>query len=117
MPRDVWVERDGSNNIIAVYGRPNPGVADEKLAHDHPDLLAYRAAQDDRAAKIATFGEKQDALLSMIVDNFDFILEIFQVGKDKGLWVNSDFDPVLVAKGQDMKQAVNEWRTAQANLP
>lgn len=37
-----YVERDGGNNIIGVYARPQPGTAEELLADNDPEVLAFR---------------------------------------------------------------------------
>jgi hypothetical protein len=38
----VWVHRNEENEVDAVFhGGPSPGYAEEELAHDHPDVLAF----------------------------------------------------------------------------
>lgn len=36
-----YVERDTHSEIIAIYAREQPGIAEEYLAEDHPDWVAY----------------------------------------------------------------------------
>lgn len=37
----AYVERNQENKVIGVYANAQPGYAEEYLADDHPDVLAY----------------------------------------------------------------------------
>lgn len=37
----VFVERDASNTIVAIYAMPQPSFAVEELADDHPEVVAF----------------------------------------------------------------------------
>jgi len=100
---EYYVKRDGSNNVVALFKREQtPGQ--ERLDETHPDVLAYLAIDIAENGKI----DKINLLKAAIVDQFKFIIEIFEVGKAKGLWVNADFDPVLLQKGAEWKQLIND---------
>ena len=38
----MFAERDEAGKIVGLYGRPQPGRAEEVLADDHPDVVAFR---------------------------------------------------------------------------
>lgn len=38
-----WVKRDGASKVVASFARQQPGIADEFLADDHADFLAFRS--------------------------------------------------------------------------
>lgn len=40
----MFIERDGGGAIKGVYRQRQPGYAEEELADDHPDVLAFHAA-------------------------------------------------------------------------
>lgn len=50
-----FVERDQGGTIVGVYARPQPGRAEEHLAEDHADLIAWRAAKEARDAEPGEF--------------------------------------------------------------
>lgn len=37
----MFVQRDNDGKIIGVYGPKQPGIAEEELPNDHPEVLAY----------------------------------------------------------------------------
>lgn len=39
----VFVERNSGNEIVAIYAMPQMGFAEEELADDHPDVVAFRS--------------------------------------------------------------------------
>lgn len=55
-----------------------------------------------QAARIAN-------LKSALINQFKMILELFQVGRDKGLWVVADFDPALVTLAQEWKDLIDDY--------
>jgi hypothetical protein len=74
----VYVQRDGSNNVVAVRSHPHPDGS-EKVADDHADVLAHQAR---RAAANAPKTPAQDvedrinadpaisALVDVLADRF-----------------------------------------------
>lgn len=48
-----YVQRDGNENIIGVFAQPQPGSAEEYLADDHADVLAFLAP------KVRTISRRQ----------------------------------------------------------
>ena len=40
---NVWVQRDVSGAVTGVYANKQGGYAEEQIASDHPDVVAYRA--------------------------------------------------------------------------
>ena len=41
----VYVQRDAAGAIIGIYANPQPGYAEEALADDAPEVVAYRAGR------------------------------------------------------------------------
>jgi hypothetical protein len=37
----MFVQRDNSSKVIGVFRQAQPGVAEEELPEDHPEVLAY----------------------------------------------------------------------------
>jgi len=68
------------------------GVADPSFTQPEIDAIDLDARQNARIANL------RDALIYQ----FKMILALFQVGKDKGIWVNTDFDA-------DLRQKAAEW--------
>ena len=53
----MFIERDKDGKIKGVYANPQPGYADEELADDHPEVLAFLSPPEtpvDRIVKIET---------------------------------------------------------------
>ena len=48
-------------------------------------------------------------LKNALVNQFKMILDIFQVGRDKGVWTVSDFDPSLVTVAQQWITLIDEY--------
>lgn len=59
----VYVQRNGGGVVVGVYGRPQAGVAEEALADDSADVLAYFAGPDD-ATRLANARAAAKALLA-----------------------------------------------------
>jgi len=47
-----YVQRDQAGNVIAFYERENPGVAEEALPDNHPDILKFLLGADKARKKI-----------------------------------------------------------------
>jgi len=43
----MFVERDENGQVKGLYACLQPGYAEEELADDHPDVVAYRQALED----------------------------------------------------------------------
>jgi hypothetical protein len=43
MTETVWVQRNDAAAICGVYANQQPGFADEELASDNPEVVAYLA--------------------------------------------------------------------------
>ncbi len=63
-----FVERDGSGVVKGTYANPQPGFAEEFLADDHPDVVAFNG-RPVRALPVTT-EELIDVLIAkdLIVD-------------------------------------------------
>jgi hypothetical protein len=51
----AFVQRNGGNQVIGVFANKQPGVAEEELADDHPEVAAFRSklfSDDPRKAAI-----------------------------------------------------------------
>jgi hypothetical protein len=49
----LWVERDARGKVKGVYANRQPGYADEELAANHPDIVAYLRAPAPLANGVA----------------------------------------------------------------
>ena len=47
----MYAQRDKDGLIVGLFMRPQPGVAEESLADDAPEVVAFRAAQQAALAK------------------------------------------------------------------
>ena len=100
---DFYVDRDVSNVITGLY-RLEQYPGQERLPDTDPEVIAYFTAKDLDRAK----ADKIALLKEATIDQFKFLLELFRVGKANGLWANADFDPELLAKGQEWIQLIND---------
>lgn len=80
----------------ALGNTPDPQYTTEEQAQ-----IDYEARQNARIQN----------LKSALVNQFKMILELFQVGRDKGLWVVADFDPALVTLAQEWKDLIDDYET------
>lgn len=78
----------------ALGNTPDPQYTTEEQAQ-----IDYEARQNART----------DNLKAALVNQFKMILELFQVGRDKGLWVVADFDPALVTLAQEWKDLIDDY--------
>lgn len=56
MSHNVWVTRDGSNDVDAVYRRDQPALTTTKLLNTHADVVAFEAERqtvEDDEKKVA----------------------------------------------------------------
>ena len=75
------------------------GVADPQYTTEEQDQIDYEARQEARVSN----------LKGALINQFKMILALFQVGRDKGLWVTADFDPDLVSIAQSWIATINEY--------
>lgn len=66
----MFAERDEAGKIVGLYARPQPGRAEEELADDHIDVVAFR---DSPKPPAPLTGE-----------------EVFTIMKAKGLATDAD---------------------------
>ena len=78
----------------ALGNTPDPQYTTEEQAQ-----IDYDARQDARIQN----------LKGALVNQFKMILELFQVGRDKGLWVVADFDPALVTIAQQWIDLIADY--------
>lgn len=79
----------------AIGNIPDPQYTTEEQAQ-----IDYEVRQDARIAQL-----RQDA-----VELFEFILAIFQVGRDNGAWVAPDFDQSIRDKAAEWIQTIDDYR-------
>jgi hypothetical protein len=75
------------------------GVADPAFTTPEIDAAALETRQADRLA----------SLKNALVWQFKMILEIFNVGKTKGLWINTDFAADIRAKAAEWIQTIEDY--------
>lgn len=63
----------------------------------------------DDAALLDRQNQRIINLRSALIYQFKMILALFQVGKSKGVWVNSDFDQELRDKASEWIQLINDY--------
>lgn len=71
----VFVERNPDNQIVALYAMSQPGFAEEELADDHPDVVAFRNGEGGQSrptvakstvqARIIEKGKMDEAYLAL----------------------------------------------------
>ena len=47
-----FVERDGANKITGAYNRPQPGQAEEFIAENDPEVVAFRTPRPTPKPKL-----------------------------------------------------------------
>ncbi len=47
-----YVERDAENNIVGIYNVPQPGIAEELLADNDPEVITFRKPTPKAAAPL-----------------------------------------------------------------
>lgn len=103
-PENLYVPNDGGNrhwNIYLAWKATDPvnNVADPQYTTEEQEQIDYEARQDARVAN----------LKGALINQFKMILALFQVGRDKGLWVVADFDPDLVTIAQSWIATINDY--------
>lgn len=98
-----YIDRDAGNNVVGLFKRPQY-EGQERLDSNHPDVLAYFAAEDANEINV----NKLNILKEATIDQFKFIIALFEVGKANGIWVNSDFEQALLQKGAEWKQLIQD---------
>lgn len=58
----MFIERE-NGEIIGVFGRPQPGYAEEELPDDHPDIAAFWARRNSNMAPQLTMRQFRLGLL------------------------------------------------------
>lgn len=80
---------------LALGNIPDPQYTQEEL-----DLIAYNERQDARIIQ----------LRNAIITEFEMILAIYQVGRDKGLWLATDFPQEIRDKAAQWIQLINDYK-------
>lgn len=103
-----YITRDQDNNIVGIYKRQQE-QGQEYITDDNVEYVQFLA--DKEATE--TLLEEKDGLVRDLRQalkwQFKMILELFEVGKTNGVWVNTDFDADIRAKAAD-------WKTKIARL-
>jgi hypothetical protein len=117
-----WVQRDGSNNVIATYGVQQPGIADEFLDPSHADLQP--TLDDNRASKMLaidtntvillaggyTYASKQFSLSIPAQVKLDGLITSIE----RGNIVDPDDFPISVSALDESKYSITDAADAQA---
>lgn len=69
-----------------------------------PEVVAKQELDARQNARLLT-------LQNAVMDQFDMILSIFRVGREKGLWTVADFPAELVTKAQEWQQIILDYRS------
>lgn len=118
MARYKYPGVDDSNGIIdkdrGRFLQPNSG----SLWDEYQQWLSGGNAPDpqytaEEQAQIDYY-ERQNARIEQLrqdaVELFEFILAIFQVGRDNGAWVSPDFDQTIRDKAAEWIQTIDDYR-------
>lgn len=97
-----------------IFIPPNSGVnwqkyEDWKALGNTPDpqLTAEEIAENDYQERQAA---RLQTLINATIDQFDMILALYQVGRDNGVWVATDFDEELRTKAAEWRTLIDEYR-------
>lgn len=77
----------------------NGGIPDPQYTTEEQNVVDYNNRQNERIK----------VLKQALIDQFKMILALFQVGRNKGLWVVADFDPLIVTKAQAWIDLIDEY--------
>lgn len=77
------------------------GIPDPQYTTEEQNQIDYDSRQYARIANL------KDAL----INQFKMILALFQVGRDKGVWVVGDFDADLVAQAQTWIDLIDDYES------
>lgn len=109
---------DESEGVIRQVD--NADIPNSTSNLDWQEYLAWKALGNTPDTQYTTeeqaqidYQERQNArtlnLKSALINQFKMILELFQVGRDKGLWVTADFDADLVTLAQEWNQLIQDY--------
>ena len=97
----AFIPNDSANRDWREYTAwvENGGTADPEYTTEEQNVVDYNNRQNERI-KI---------LKQALIDQFKMILALFKVGRDNGLWVVADFDPLIVTKAQNWIDLIDEY--------
>lgn len=52
-----FIERDETGKVKGIYAQRQPGYAEEEMADDAPELVAWRSARDNAARALSRLAE------------------------------------------------------------
>lgn len=116
---DYRLRSDDESN--GVFHRPTGNyIPNSPGNNEWSKYLAWKALGNTPDTQYTTeeqaqidYQERQNArtlnLKSALINQFKMILELFQVGRDKGLWVTADFDADLVTLAQEWNQLIQDY--------
>ena len=68
----AFIERNGGGIVKGVYRTKQPGIADEELANDHPDVVAFLAKLNGTdAAGLAKKAREEADMVEAVADRGD----------------------------------------------
>lgn len=112
---------NGTDEFSGVFYRPDGiSIPNDSMNRHWQEYLAWKALGNTPDPQYSTeeqaqinYQERQNArilnLKSALINQFKMILELFQVGRDKGLWVTADFDADLVTLAQEWNQLIQDY--------
>lgn len=100
--RNLYIPNDPGNADWREYQEwlSAGNVPDPEYTQEELDLIAYNERQDARIVQ----------LRNAIITEFEMILTIYQVGRDKGLWLATDFPQEIRDKAAQWIQLINDYK-------
>jgi hypothetical protein len=106
----IRAPRRGRSFIIGTYRHPETALnsADFRFRWgviEVPDPTPEEPTPEQVAERerVARQGRRLQTLQNALIDQFDMLMALFQVGRAKGVWAVTDFP-------QELRDRVTEWR-------
>jgi len=114
----IRAPRRGRSFIIGTYRHPEKNLLSADFRARWAILEVPDPPRKQPSAEVVAQREldaRQNArvqkLQNAVIDQFDMILALFRVGRDKGVWAAGDFPAELVTKVQEWQQLILDYRS------
>lgn len=109
-PEIKWVKDNWSRLIVEAAGTSfGPDYTFDEASDSWIITPEQQAIIDKRVRQI----QRLEKLSSAMIDEFKMILALFQVGKEKGIWQNSDFPAELRTKAANWIQTIADYEAEE----
>lgn len=116
---DYKLIEDNDSNII-LFTPTNLSIPNIESNPDWQSYLAWKALGNTPDPQYTTeeqaqidYQERQSTrirtLTQAVIDQFEMILSLYQVGRDNGVWVNTDFPEEVRAKALEWRALIDEY--------